>query len=337
MVDAAPAVILMIRADGRVVRTNTAARSFFGLSFDELVGADAEQLARPYLGEEDPLRLRHVQATGEPFEGELPSIHGEQWFRLAVYPVAGPNGDWQRAVCHFEDVTERKRDEEHLQHSLQRMRELAAHLQRVREEERRRIAQEMHDELGHQLTALKLDLAWLSHEPIDGESGVKERLADMTRLLDRTMRTLRTLTSELHPEVLDHFGLAAAVEWQVEEFQDHADFRTELDVQAEELSLPDESATAVYRIFQEALTNVARHARAKNVKVSLKREGCSLRLRIEDDGRGFDPDAVEEKRSFGILGMKERALVLGGSFSIESAPQRGTRISVCIPLAARSG
>jgi two-component system sensor histidine kinase UhpB len=250
---------------------------------------------------------------------------------MCFYDAAG------RITGHFgiqRDVTDRTLAAQELEQSRTELRALAARIQTTREEERTRIAREIHDELGQALTALKLDLAWIETKQPRRNSGAF-RLTDLsiTTRIDETMEVVRRIASELRPSVLDQLGLEAAVEYLVQE----AGKRTGIAVtlQAEEFpKLPDEAASHAFRIIQEALTNVTRHSQATRVDVRVRRQGAAITLGVEDNGVGFAPQALSGLRSLGLVGMRERALACGGSLTIRSNPGEGTAIVVTIPVAA---
>jgi signal transduction histidine kinase len=220
-----------------------------------------------------------------------------------------------------------------LQESEKRMRALAAKLQFAIEDERRRMAREIHDELGQQLTALKLDQSWILRrfETRDRE-GVGELLADMDRLLDTSVSTVRRLATNLRPGVLDELGLVAALEWQARDVEARSKIRFDVALPEEEIDAPDEQATAIFRMFQEILTNVVRHAGAQKVCVHVAVSAGWIVLEVSDDGRGITPSEAASGTSLGLLGMRERAALLGGRVEIDGAPGRGTTVQVHVPV-----
>jgi signal transduction histidine kinase len=206
-------------------------------------------------------------------------------------------------------------------------------LQTVREEERALLAREIHDELGQALTAIKLEAASLLRElPGDAEQQ-SIRAASIVRLADETIQGVRRISTELRPGILDDLGLVAAVEWAAEEFEDRTGTKCQLDVLQDDIAIDRPRATALFRILQETLTNVARHAHATHVNVRLARENGSLILDVRDNGKGISEEERSAGRSLGILGMRERVLVLGGELAIRGAPGKGTAVTVRIPEA----
>jgi PAS domain S-box-containing protein len=230
------------------------------------------------------------------------------------------------------EVAERQRAEENLKTSLEKLRALAARLQRVREEERIRVAREIHDELGQACTAIKMDLALIGRKATKRQTQLKVKVDSAMQLADNLIASLRRIASELRPRTLDDLGLTAAIEWQAQEFEKHTGIRLVLTLPKELLSLDSERSTAIFRIFQESLTNVVRHARATRVTARLEREADALILEVRDNGRGFDPEEASSRRSLGLVGMQERALLLNGDFKIDGACGVGTTIMLRIPI-----
>jgi signal transduction histidine kinase len=228
------------------------------------------------------------------------------------------------------ELAERALTEQRLRASEENLRALAGHLQSVREEERTYIAREIHDELGQALTGLKYDINALERGTAEGQAA-SEKTAALGQQIDRIINSVRRIASGLRPEVLDEIGLAAAIDWQAREFQRRTGIRCLVET-VPGFSDPDkERSTALFRIFQELLTNVARHANATRVLVHLA-ETDSLTLTVEDNGRGIQEREFESPRSLGFLGLRERVLAFGGSIDVKGQEGRGTRVSVSIPL-----
>lgn len=254
------------------------------------------------------------------------------WFRNVVRVL--PHDDQSaELVGVMIDITRQKESEEQVRKSREQLRALSAHLQYIREEERTRIAREIHDELGQVLTALKMDLSLLNHGLLESSESMPrfrlmEEIASMRRLVDRTIQTVRRISTELRPEVLDHLDLRAAMEWQIQEFQVRSGIICEFRSNVDAIDIDRDSATALFRIFQEAMTNVARHSNASRVNIGLMQMDDSLLMEVSDNGRGITESNIANARSFGILGIKERALLLGGEVEIKGSPGQGTTLSV---------
>ena len=230
-----------------------------------------------------------------------------------------------------QNVTERRKAEDTLNRSYAEIRQLSNHLQNIREEERAHIAREIHDELGQQLTVLKMDILGLNKRLNGADAATHEKIGEIVDLLDTTVRSVRRISSELRPSLLYNLGLVAAIEWQVREFEKRSGIRTVFIEPAEELYLADPVKNGLFRIFQESLTNAGRHANASKIIVSLERINGQLILTVEDNGQGFEMEKIGAKLTLGILGMKERCKMMGGTFEIKSSLAKGTTVSVAVP------
>ncbi len=277
------------------------------------------------------------------------------------YPVFD-GGQVRGAVVTFVDITERKRAEEalhqakgelegrvaertrELETALQQLRELAARAEAVREEERTRIAREVHDELGSLLVALKMDVSWLDKRLSEQRARAADeaermrvqmrgKCQNMSRLIENAVVNVGRIITDLRPSILDHQGLWGALEWQVQEFVQSAEHTLRWCLQVDERRvLPEPMSMAVFRIFQEMLSNVGRHAQARTLDVDIVERAGWLHLSVEDDGRGAPAQAFASAQAWGIMGMRERARHFGGEIDIDSAPGRGTRMRLSLPL-----
>lgn len=233
--------------------------------------------------------------------------------------------------------SKRKRAEEELRKSREQLRNLSGYLQSSREQERTSIAREIHDELGQNLTALKMDLSWLEKKLNQDHKSMISKTQSMSILVDKTIQTVKRISTTLRPSILDDFGILAAIEWQAEDFQTRTGIASEVVTDTMDAVFAEELSTAIFRIFQESLTNVSRHAGATKVLVSFKEEEDTLRLTIEDNGRGIKEDEIVNSRSFGIIGIRERVHILGGEVEIRGIPNKGTTVKVNIPLEKTGG
>ncbi len=231
-----------------------------------------------------------------------------------------------------QDITELVKAEEKLQHSYRQIRELVAHLQHIREQERTRIAREIHDELGQQLTGLKMYISWLSKKTLPAKGDIQEKFEATTSLIEETIRSVRRISMELRPSMLDDLGLIAAMEWQSNEFEKRSGISAEFINRAGNVEIPAAVKTGLFRIFQESLTNVARHAGATRITATLELRDQELILTISDNGKGFSVSNVESKKTLGLFGMKERTQEMGGKYDIISTPGDGTTVRVIVPV-----
>jgi PAS domain S-box-containing protein len=230
------------------------------------------------------------------------------------------------------EIAERQHAEEELRKSRDQLRALAARLQSVREEERTYIAREIHDELGQACTAIKMDLALISRKLTKRQDALRAKVKSSVQLVDGTIVTLRRIASELRPRTLDDLGLPAALEAQAQEFESRTGIHCSVTLPREPLTLDTDRSTAIFRIFQESLTNVARHAHATRVEARLRRETDRIIFQVFDNGTGFDPQVAKARKSLGLVGMQERALLLNGDFKTEGVPGSGTTMTLTIPL-----
>lgn len=230
------------------------------------------------------------------------------------------------------EKAEHARLEEALEKSVEEFHYLYAHIQSAIEGERRSIAREIHDELGQMLTAMKMDLSWLSKRQEKWGTSTIKKVREMAFLVDDTILKVQRIATELRPGILDDLGIVAALEYAIEEFQQRSGINCRLNAEPENLDLDPETATGIFRIFQEALTNISRHAEATSVSVSLKKKGNWLLMQLKDNGIGIREEQTSGKHSFGLIGMRERASLLGGKLQIKGIPGKGTTITLSAPF-----
>jgi PAS domain S-box-containing protein len=340
IVDSAMDAILTVDAAQRIVLFNRAAEQMFGVRRDDVLGSPLDRFI--------PQRFRgahraHVEKFGHTGVtsrrmGDTTTLwalraDGSEFPIEASISQAGEPGSRFFTVI-LRDITLRKQSEETMLRQQQELRELSARVLEAREEEKTRIARELHDELGQLLTALKMDLAWLRERLPEAGPELAARADGMSALLDRTVSSSRRIAADLRPLMLDDLGLADAAQWLVDDFGKRSGVRLEMRVpeQAEFDALAKGAATAVYRAIQESLTNIARHSGAKNAWVLLAQENGEVLVEIEDDGRGVTPGDLAKASSLGLKGMRERIAYYGGSLEVARAPRGGTRLRVRMPL-----
>jgi len=340
IVDSAMDAVITVDDAQNIVLLNRAAEQLFGVRREEMLGTPLDRLL--------PARFRaahraHIEAFGRT--GVTSRRMGDVTTLWALRPHSGEEFPIEASISQaseegrrfytviLRDITRRKQAEDALKASERELRALSARVLEAREEEKTRIARELHDELGQLLTALKMDLGWL-RERLPADADLAARAAEMGNLLDRTVSSTRRISADLRPLMLDDLGLADAAAWLVDDFCKRYNVACKADLaEAETLQQVSKSvATAVYRAIQEALTNIARHAHAANAWVILTVDEGAIQLEIEDDGRGIAPDDLAKARSFGLKGMRERITFLGGSVDIARAPRGGTRLRMRVPL-----
>ena len=343
ILDSALDAIVTINEQGRITEFNPAAEKMFGHHRAKIVGRElAEVLIPPSWRDKHRGGLEHYLAGGPgPMLGkrvEMTALRADGKEFPVELTITRVHLDGPPMFTGFiRDISERKRAEKQLRDSREQLRGLASYLQSVREEERSRIAREVHDELGQTLTGLKMDLAWLDKkmtEVSDSEDlqQFEERLKELPARVDAIIATVRKIATELRPPVLDDLGLEAAIEWQIQEFEKRTGIHCHFHSSLRHLNLDPDRATAVFRIFQETLTNVVRHANATEVNIHLKEEGDKLILEVQDNGRGLTGRELSGTRSLGLLGMRERATMLDGEVNIIGRQGKGTTVGVRIPM-----
>lgn len=342
--DATPNILYLYDAiENRNIYINSRIKDILGYSPEEIKkmkSAFFKKLLHP--GDApviDALWKRFLKASdGDIIESQyrLKNCSGDwRWFYSRDIVFKRTSGGHLKLVLGIsQDVTERKMFEEELKSSREQLRLLLAHLQSVREDERTQISREIHDELGQSLTALKMDLSWMIKRLGKDQGPLWEKARLMSKLIDMNIQTVKRISAELRPGLLDDLGLTAALEWQAEEFKKRTGIKCEVSVLPEDMELDRDVSTAIFRIFQETLTNVVRHAKAKKVRASLKNKDDTLMFQVKDDGKGISEKQISNPRSIGLIGMRERVHSFGGRMEITG--DKGTTVTVTIPISDRA-
>ena len=320
--------------EGKFVDINQSFLDLFGYTREEIMGFKAQAI---YANPSDQPRLQQeVDQKGfvRDFEAKLRKKDATEIDCLITASVRQAN---DRSILGYQgiirDITKRKQAEAELKRSQEELRNLTTHLQSVREEERRSLARDIHDDLGQALTALKMDLSMLGKKFPKDQKTLFDKTQAISKLMDTSIKTVKRISTELRPDVLDDLGLTAAIEWQAEEFQQRTGITCEVTSDPRDIILDRDRSTAIFRIFQESLTNVARHAQATRVTASLKEKAGTLELKVRDNGRGINKEQISDPKSFGLIGMRERVYPWEGQVKIKSVPGKGTTVAVRIPLA----
>jgi PAS domain S-box-containing protein len=345
--------IFTVDADYRMVSFNKAAEALFGYSASEVIGQPLNEVMRNPMPDEQRAEIRRELLEIGYWKGFV-VYHTRSGapldIAISISRTRNEKGRVDGYIMVCRDVTERLKAEaklrqfnEELERQVEEktteltlsnieLRDLTSRLQRVREEERRAIAREIHDELGQQLTGLKMDLFWIAKR-LDGAASdqARQKLRNTMSLLDETIQTVRRIATDLRPSILDDLGLIAAIEWQSQEFEKRAGIRTVFESTIPDMEFPPDIAIGMFRICQESLTNVARHASASRVFITLDPAEGGVCMTVADDGKGLDPQKVGGK-TLGLVGMKERALMMGGRLEIGNGETKGFRLAVTVPL-----
>lgn len=340
IVQSAMDAIITADENQRIVLFNPAAERVFRCPAAEAIGSPLERFIPERFRAAHRHHVEQFGTTGATSRkmGDLTVLYGlradGEEFPIDASISQVVVGGKKLYTVVLRDITLRRQAEEDLRESHDRLRELTAALESVREDERARISRELHDELGQQLTALRMDVSWLASRLSSSQPALLEKLNGMKATIDATVRATRQISAELRPLVLSELGLVAAAEWLVQDFSRRTGIKAELDLDLDEhgLTLDDRLATAMFRALQESLTNVARHSRASRVDVCLAAPDGALVLKVQDNGRGMAPGEERKSGSFGLLGMRERVQALGGKVMVRSSPGKGTTVEVSVPL-----
>jgi len=340
IVESAMDAIITVDEQQRIVMFNTAAESMFGCPREQAMGISLDWFIPDRYRAAHAGHVRRFSETGVSSRrmGAARIIMGlrrnGQEFPLdaSISQISEHGARFYTVILR--DVTERVSTEAALRRSREELCEMASVSHLVREQEKSRIARELHDELGQAMTALKMDVNWVSEQLPEGTDLVRRKLDRMLILLDSTVTATRRISAELRPLILDDLGVIAAVEWLGENFTQRSGIACDLAVSDPDLTWEDPLSTAIFRIVQESLTNIARHAKATHTRISIAQTNTDVLISVVDDGVGFSQKDDRKPSSFGLLGLRERANLLGGEVEIVSAPGKGTRIEVRLPLPA---
>ncbi len=339
LAEVSPVGIFHTDAAGSTTYVNPRWCQISGITYEKAMGNGWFEAVHP--DDRDMLRrnweeaTRHQQVSVSEYRFVRPN-GSTAWVIGQAIPERDADGAIVGYVGTTTDITDRKLAEKEMEESSQKLRQLTTHLLNIREEERKRIGREIHDELGQQLTAIKMDISWIAKKTDPSQEAFKTKLQNVIALLDGGNQSIRRILNELRPVILDDYGLLEALRWQAQQFTANTHIPVAMTASESDMKIPEEISTCIFRIFQEALTNITRYAKATQVKVSLDIDSDSVLLNIEDNGLGFDTELTKTKKSFGILGMKERVASLNGRFDLSSVPGNGTRISIHIPITQKT-
>lgn len=337
LVESSMDLIWTIDSEGKICFVNRAIFSMLGYEVEEVIGKQYISLVPAEERDRVMTDMRDALSYG------VPQLN---------YPNRALHKDGRildlitHAIVHFEedgdklhgyitatsrDITERMKEERSLSEKNMQLKMLSSYLQTIREDERGHIAREIHDELGQQLTGIKMDLSWVYKKLEPSENEVKTKLTGLIELVNETVKTIRRISSDLRPPILDNLGLLAAIEWQCQELERRSGVSCVLVKTVDDLTIPDEIAMGVFRIVQEAFTNISRHSQATEVGVEIAGGPSRWRITISDNGVGFTKSIRGEIKTLGLIGMQERASMIGGTIRIDTHPGRGTELHLEFP------
>lgn len=333
IINTLPGIFYIYNSSGHFYRWNQNLEKVTGYTGEEIAAmsplAFFDEPDKEYMSERSKMTFMDGVSTAESFLLTKQQNRVPYYFNCILVNYQGERCAMGMGI----DMTERKKVEKQLEESTLQLRELSAHLQDIREEERAMIAREIHDELGQQLTVLRFDMAWIESKVKGEDEMLRKKLESIQSLLEKAMFTVRKLSSELRPGMLDDLGLADTIEWYLQDYKSRFGIQTYFQNDLSYVQVPDKARTALFRIFQESLTNVIRHAKASKIWVNLSSDNDIVLLRIVDNGCGFNMEEVARKKTLGLIGMKERSLLMGGKCQVESQKGQGTVITVTASLA----
>jgi len=332
VINSLPGVFYLYNQAGKFIRWNKNLEVVTGYSGDEISQMHPLDF---FEGEERALVQEKIAEVFKHGESNVEAYFVNRQGEKTPYFFTGLAIDYEDKPCLMGagvDITKRKNAEIELKASNEQLRSLASHLQSIREEERIRIAREIHDELGQQLTGLKMDVYWINKKLEKKDEAIQQKINGIIELIDETVKSVRRISSNLRPSILDDLGLIPALEWHSKEVENRSEIKVHFSTQMSEHDIPVAIATGIFRIYQEALTNAVRHSNAHEINSSLQLNNNDLILRVKDDGKGIDQFAKTNTKTLGLIGIKERTIVLGGKYEFKSEPGKGTELCISIPL-----
>jgi PAS domain S-box-containing protein len=334
LAERSPIIIILIKNGGRPYYVSPSVTDVLGFLPEDILG----RLPGVFMSKEDEARvfslMRQIQDGVDVDSFEVPMLKKDgtpatiEWTLIPI--KKGDELDGFQAIGR--DITEKKIAEDLLRKSRKQLRELSKHLQTSREQERAGIAREIHDDLGQSLTAIKMDAVWLKSKIPEDRAELHIKAEDTIFLVDSAIKTVKRISSELRPGLLDDLGLSAAIEWQAKEYQKRSNINIDVTIEPEEIVLSENLSIAIFRVCQETLTNVIRHAGATEVRVRLTKNSQLIELEVTDNGCGISDQSLFKKNSFGLIGMRERVHAIGGKISISRLQKGGTKVAVTVPL-----
>lgn len=339
VVESTDDAIYGLTLSGEVISWNSGAEAIYEYKQEEIIGESINRIVLPLDRKELYEIIERVMRSEkmERFEAVRLRKDGEKIITFTtICPLSDSTGRKIGVSAIERDISEAKLAEQELEKSREMLRNLAAHLETVREDERKEIAFEVHDELGQELTALKLDLSWIEGKLTDLQPVLKNKIVEMKELIDITIDRVGNISTKLRPDILDHFGLNAAIEWALSDFKKRSGINYELVLDPEELNLDSDVATVIFRILQETLTNVIRHSKASSIEVIFGEDTDKVELTVWDNGVGITREQIDAPESFGLFAINERARSVGGYVEITGSPHFGTKIILTIPKQRKS-
>lgn len=327
-----PNPILVLNPDSSIKYVNPALKQLTGFSSNELLG---KMSPYPWSMEESKNDINEFNSISSKFEKNVERMirrkNGEPiWVQTTSTPII-VGGEFQYRISNWVNITDRKNIENKLKKYSQQLKDFSDHVENLREEDRLRISRELHDELGQSLTFLKMEISWLRNHLSEDHQLLTRKVVLMLEQVDLTLQNVKRICTELRPRVLDIIGLASAIEWLIREFQNSTHINCKGKINLGDLNLDQKISTTIFRICQEALTNILRHSNANVVSILLTKKENEIILIVTDNGVGITEKEIDDPRSFGLIGMRERVTNMKGVFTITGSKDMGTKVEVRIP------
>ncbi len=325
--------ICVFNSDGMIMDANRAMTGLFSYGHDDITGLNVRELFEDCGIWEEIVEDIETEERIRDYETLMKRSDGS--LIECLVSTARLHGDFSGEIgfqCIIRDITESKRNIRELIRSREEMRNLSSHLESLREVERTNIARDIHDVLGQSLTALKMDMSWLMKKLGNGESELAQKSEIMMGLVDSIIQTVRKISAELRPGIIDDLGLVAAIEWQAEEFQSRTGISCTVRSDPPDIMVDEKKSITYFRILQESLTNIMRHSRATEVAIDLEKKNGTLTMEVTDNGRGISEEELHGSQSFGLIGIRERVYSCGGEVHITGSAGRGTTVRVTVPV-----
>ncbi len=319
-------IVSEISSDGNILYISPNIKSVLDYDADEFI--KLKEIKNLFSANKDNI----INNTSNNYIFKLKDKSGKwHWFESSsrVYKIS--SGE-QRIVMFSRDITQRKKAEKELERSKKQLQLFTEHLEHILEEEKKRISRELHDELGQLLTILKFDLSWLRLEGAKGNTEIISKTDAMMESVNEALASVKRISKEIRPPQLDALGLSGAIQWDIDQIEKKTGFKGYVKVEPEDFSVKGQISTVLYRVFREALTNVVRHSQAQHVFIRLIKKPQSIILTVSDDGRGITKKEIKGEKSLGLVGIRERIRIVGGTFQIEGRPDKGTVLSVEVPI-----
>ncbi|MBK8943842.1 MAG: PAS domain S-box protein [Ignavibacteriae bacterium] len=330
VLDASPDIIVLVNNKGKLLESNERLEKWLGLDRNNLIGSE---ILKKFDNEVRDIRLdvfKKVLQTKAKFTYKDKS--NKRIWENTIIPILDEKKRVNRFAVYASDITDKELFEQKLKETNETLRNLSQHIINIREEERKNISREIHDNLSQILTAINMDVSWIKNLIPDNLENIKERFNPLLKLIDNSILTVQKISSELRPGILDDLGLVNAIEWQANEIGRKTNLSINLNLPDNEIELSEEKRIAVFRVFQESMSNIIRHSKAKNLKISLKEKTKNLMLEIIDDGIGIEQSKINDNKSLGLLGMKERILSVDGKINFTRNKKGGTTVKILIPI-----